>query len=132
MTCGCPRVDRLLFASRSHALSTAEATIDRRAVSQRFGPPASFAGRLFLRCQPSAYSSAARESNSNTTTASSPTTQASCPGSITFEATGKIAAEDYRDVVLPALKQAAHTGKVRFLIVMREFDVSPEALSGKP
>jgi hypothetical protein len=39
-----------------------------------------------------------------------------------FEATGKIAAEDYRDVVLPALKQAAQSGDVRFLIVMREFD----------
>src|SRR6266545_2827489 len=34
--------------------------------------------------QPFAYSSAVRESNSNPTTASSPTTHASCPGSITY------------------------------------------------
>jgi SpoIIAA-like len=44
------------------------------------------------------------------------------PGVIGFEASGKIAAEDYRDVVLPALEQAARTGDVRFVIVMREFD----------
>ena len=44
------------------------------------------------------------------------------PGVIGFEASGKIAAEDYRDVVLPRLEQAARTGDVRFVIVMREFD----------
>ena len=43
-------------------------------------------------------------------------------GVIGFEATGKIAAEDYRDVVLPALEQAAKTGEIRFLIIMRDFD----------
>ena len=43
-------------------------------------------------------------------------------GVIGFEATGKIAAEDYRDVVVPALEQAAKTGDVRFIIVMRNFD----------
>jgi hypothetical protein len=43
-------------------------------------------------------------------------------GVIGFEATGKIAAEDYRDVILPALVQAAQTGDVRFLIIMRDFD----------
>ena len=43
-------------------------------------------------------------------------------GVIGFEATGKIAAEDYRDVVVPALQQAAAAGDVRFLIVMRDFD----------
>ena len=43
-------------------------------------------------------------------------------GVIGFEASGKIAAEDYRDVILPALEQAAKTGDVRFLIVMRDFD----------
>ena len=41
---------------------------------------------------------------------------------IGFEASGRIAAEDYRDVVLPALEQATRTGDVRFLIVMRDFD----------
>lgn len=44
------------------------------------------------------------------------------PGVIGFEATGKLRAEDYRDVVLPALERAAATGEVRFLIVMNEFD----------
>jgi hypothetical protein len=44
------------------------------------------------------------------------------PGVIGFEASGKIAAEDYRDVVLPTLEQAAESGDVRFLIVMRDFD----------
>jgi SpoIIAA-like len=43
-------------------------------------------------------------------------------GVIGFEASGKIAAEDYRDVVLPALEQATKTGDVRFVIVMRDFD----------
>ena len=41
---------------------------------------------------------------------------------IGFEATGKLRAEDYRDVVLPALERAAATGEVRFVIVMKEFD----------
>ena len=31
-------------------------------------------------------------------------------GVIGFEASGKLAAEDYRDVVLPALERAAATG----------------------
>jgi hypothetical protein len=42
-------------------------------------------------------------------------------GVIGFEATGSIRAEDYRDVVLPALQRAAAKGEVRFLIVMKEF-----------
>ncbi|MEU8925851.1 STAS/SEC14 domain-containing protein [Kitasatospora sp. NPDC048545] len=42
-------------------------------------------------------------------------------GVIGFEASGKLAAEDYRDVVLPALELAAEAGEVRFLIVMRDF-----------
>jgi hypothetical protein len=42
-------------------------------------------------------------------------------GVIGFEASGKLRAEDYRDVVLPALERAAATGEVRFLIVMRDF-----------
>jgi hypothetical protein len=44
------------------------------------------------------------------------------PGVIGFEASGKLRAEDYRDVVLPALDRAAETGDLRFLIVMRDFD----------
>src|SRR6516162_8587713 len=43
-------------------------------------------------------------------------------GVIGFEASGKLAAEDYRDVVLPALEEAAKTGDIRFLMVMRDFD----------
>ena len=42
-------------------------------------------------------------------------------GVIGFEASGKLAAEDYRDVVLPALERAAATGEVRFVIIMRDF-----------
>jgi hypothetical protein len=42
-------------------------------------------------------------------------------GVIGFEATGKLQAEDYRDVVLPALERAAATGEIRFLMVMAEF-----------
>ena len=43
-------------------------------------------------------------------------------GVIGFEASGRIRAEDYRDVVLPALEHAAATGEVRFVIVMRDFE----------
>jgi hypothetical protein len=42
-------------------------------------------------------------------------------GVVGFETEGRIEAEDYRDVVLPALERAAQTGEVRFLIVMPEF-----------
>jgi SpoIIAA-like len=43
-------------------------------------------------------------------------------GVIGFESSGKIRAEDYRDVVLPVLERAAAGGEVRFVIVMRDFD----------
>ena len=43
-------------------------------------------------------------------------------GVIGFEVSGRIRAEDYRDVVLPTLERAAATGEVRFVIVMRDFD----------
>ena len=42
-------------------------------------------------------------------------------GVIGFEATGTIRAEDYRDVVLPALERTAAAGKVRFVVVVPEF-----------
>jgi SpoIIAA-like len=42
-------------------------------------------------------------------------------GVIGFESSGKIQAEDYRDVVLPVLERAAAAGEVRFVIVMRDF-----------
>jgi hypothetical protein len=43
------------------------------------------------------------------------------PGVIGFEASGKLTAKDYRDVVLPALEEAAATGEVRFVIVIDDF-----------
>ena len=42
-------------------------------------------------------------------------------GVIGFEATGMLRAEDYRDVVLPALERAAAAGEVRFVVVIPEF-----------
>ena len=42
-------------------------------------------------------------------------------GVIGFEATGTVRAEDYRDVVLPALERAAAGGDVRFVVVIPEF-----------
>jgi hypothetical protein len=43
-------------------------------------------------------------------------------GVVGFEAAGMLRAEDYRDVVLPALEAAAARGEVRFVIVMNDFD----------
>jgi hypothetical protein len=42
-------------------------------------------------------------------------------GVIGFEVTGTIRAEDYRDVVLPALERAAGSGEVRFVVVIPDF-----------
>jgi SpoIIAA-like len=42
-------------------------------------------------------------------------------GVIGFEASGTLKAEDYRDVVLPALERAAVGGDVRFVVVIPEF-----------
>jgi SpoIIAA-like len=39
-----------------------------------------------------------------------------------FETSGKLRAEDYRDVVLPALERAASSGEVRFLLVINDFE----------
>jgi hypothetical protein len=43
------------------------------------------------------------------------------PGVIGFEAAGTLSAEDYRDVILPALERASASGEVRFVIVIPEF-----------
>lgn len=43
-------------------------------------------------------------------------------GVIGFEAGGKLRAEDYRDILLPAIEQAATTGDVRVVIVIKDFD----------
>ena len=42
-------------------------------------------------------------------------------GVIGFAVTGTVNAEDYRDVVLPALERAAASGEVRFVILFPEF-----------
>ena len=43
-------------------------------------------------------------------------------GVIGFEVAGKLEAEDYRDVLLPALEQAAAAGEVRVVIVIPKFE----------
>ena len=44
------------------------------------------------------------------------------PAGVTgFETSGTVRAEDYRDVVLPALERAAAGGDVRFVVVIPEF-----------
>jgi len=43
-------------------------------------------------------------------------------GVIGFESTGKLHAEDYRDVLLPAVERAAADGAVRVVIVVDDFD----------
>ena len=43
-------------------------------------------------------------------------------GVIGFEASGRLGAEDYRDVILPVLERAAAAGEVRFVMVIRDFD----------
>jgi hypothetical protein len=50
-------------------------------------------------------------------------------GIIGFEVTGRVTAEDFRDVVLPAVEKAAQSGEVRFVIVIPEFHgMTPGAL----
>jgi hypothetical protein len=43
-------------------------------------------------------------------------------GVIGFEASGKLQAEDYCDVLLPAVERAASAGDVRIVIVIPEFE----------
>ena len=43
-------------------------------------------------------------------------------GVIGFEAEGKLRAEEYRDVLLPAIERAASAGDIRIVLVMRSFD----------
>jgi hypothetical protein len=50
-------------------------------------------------------------------------------GVIGFETSGKLQAEDYRDVLLPAVERAAGAGAVRIVIVIPSFDgLSAEAM----
>jgi hypothetical protein len=43
------------------------------------------------------------------------------PGVIGFEVADMLKAEDYRDVILPALERAAAGGEVRFVVVIPQF-----------
>jgi hypothetical protein len=43
-------------------------------------------------------------------------------GIIGFEASGKLEAEDYRDVLLPAVERASASGDVRMVLVVSSFD----------
>jgi hypothetical protein len=50
-------------------------------------------------------------------------------GVIGFETSGTLHAEDYRDVLLPAVERAATAGEVRVVIVIGSFDgMTPSAL----
>ena len=50
-------------------------------------------------------------------------------GVIGFEVTSKVTAEDFRDVVLPAVEKAAQSGEVRFVIEIPDFHgMTPGAL----
>jgi hypothetical protein len=50
-------------------------------------------------------------------------------GVIGFETSGTLHAEDYRDVLLPAIERAAAAGEVRVVIVIGSFDgMTPSAL----
>lgn len=42
-------------------------------------------------------------------------------GVIGFETSGKLEAQDYRDVLIPAIEQAAERGKVRVVVVIADF-----------
>ena len=44
------------------------------------------------------------------------------PGVIGFEVSGKLHTSDYRDILQPALQQAAAVGEVRIVIVIPEFE----------
>jgi hypothetical protein len=43
-------------------------------------------------------------------------------GVLGFEASGKLQADDYRDVLLPAITKAAQNGELRVVIVINDFD----------
>ena len=43
-------------------------------------------------------------------------------GVIGVEASGRLSAEDYRDVLVPIIQRTAHAGDVRIVIVIRDFD----------
>jgi hypothetical protein len=44
------------------------------------------------------------------------------PGSIGFRASGRLTAEDYREVLVPTLREAVDSGEVRMLFVLSDFE----------
>ena len=44
------------------------------------------------------------------------------PGSIGFRASGKLTPEDYREVLVPTLREAVDSGEVRMLFVLSDFE----------
>ena len=50
-------------------------------------------------------------------------------GVVGFEVSGTVQAEDYREVVIPALERAARQGDVRFVVEIPAFDgMTPSAM----
>jgi hypothetical protein len=50
-------------------------------------------------------------------------------GTIGFRASGKLTVEDYREVLVPTLREAVDAGEVRMLFVLSDFDeLEPRAL----
>ena len=43
-------------------------------------------------------------------------------GTIGFRASGKLTPEDYRDVLVPTLREAVEAGEVRMLFVLSDFE----------
>ncbi len=49
-------------------------------------------------------------------------------GTIGFRASGKLTPEDYRDVLIPTLREAVESGEVRMLFVLSDFEeLEPKA-----
>jgi hypothetical protein len=44
------------------------------------------------------------------------------PGTIGFRASGKLSSEDYKDVLVPTLREAVESGEVRMLFVLEDFE----------
>ena len=43
-------------------------------------------------------------------------------GVVGVEASGRLSAEDYRDVLMPIIERTAHAGDVRIVIIIRDFE----------
>src|SRR5438034_777984 len=101
----CPNAPRRLSLSAWARVRPGAEDVTRRTVVGAAG------------AQPFAYSSAVRESNSNPTTASSPTTQAACPGSITYACPARISCSvpsSWTTCIVPDCKQTDVVGLAAF------------------